>query len=132
MYISAHVVLICKRSGIPGNAIKSPCDVGMFYGSAVNSCVLLQALLKAFLPNLRSNSPAARRTAASSLSLVCQYSRKPQAFWIYLLSLLLGMWHELRNCCFQFRTFGNEKKKIIWVRFLMGNVDLRIWCIKFV
>ncbi|XP_074640755.1 huntingtin-like [Tubulanus polymorphus] len=51
----------------------------------------VKILLKAFLPNLRSNSACTRRTAASSLTLICQFTRKPMQFFSWLLNILLDM-----------------------------------------
>ncbi|ELT98253.1 hypothetical protein CAPTEDRAFT_220329 [Capitella teleta] len=48
-----------------------------------------KVLLKAFLPNIRASSAAMRRTAASSLTLICQNSRKPPVFAEWLLQGLL-------------------------------------------
>ena len=50
-----------------------------------------QALLKAFLPNLKSSMASCRRTAASGLVLICQHSRSPASFYNYLLTMLLGI-----------------------------------------
>lgn len=49
----------------------------------------VKALLKAFLPNLRSNLASCRRNAASSLVLICRYSRSPASFFKYLLGILV-------------------------------------------
>lgn len=49
----------------------------------------VKALLKSFLPNLRSSSAATRRTAATSLTLICQHSRSPLSFIRWLLNMLL-------------------------------------------
>ncbi|XP_052100645.1 huntingtin-like [Mytilus californianus] len=49
----------------------------------------VKALLKAFLPNLRSNLASCRRNAASSLVLICRYSRSPGSFFKYLLGILV-------------------------------------------
>lgn len=49
----------------------------------------IKLLLKAFLPNLVSESAAIRRTAATILIHICQYSRKPTTFFVWLLSSLL-------------------------------------------
>ncbi|XP_014662838.1 PREDICTED: huntingtin-like [Priapulus caudatus] len=51
----------------------------------------VKVLLKAFLPNLKSSSAVCRRTAASSLSIICQHSRKPKHFFAWLLTILLEM-----------------------------------------
>ncbi|XP_071090376.1 huntingtin-like isoform X1 [Haliotis cracherodii] len=51
----------------------------------------VKGLLKAFLPNLKSNSAVCRRTAASSLTLICQYSRCPITFFSYLITILLEL-----------------------------------------
>ncbi|KAK3095770.1 hypothetical protein FSP39_018831 [Pinctada imbricata] len=51
----------------------------------------VKALLKAFVPNLKSSSASCRRTAASSLVLICQHSRSPSSFYNYLLNVLLEM-----------------------------------------
>uniref|UniRef100_T1IW53 Huntingtin n=1 Tax=Strigamia maritima TaxID=126957 RepID=T1IW53_STRMM len=48
-------------------------------------------LLKSFLNNLKSTSSVFRRTAAISLTAVCQYSRKPNLFFSWLLGALLEM-----------------------------------------
>lgn len=50
----------------------------------------LQALIKSFLPNLRSTSAVTRRTAASCLVLICEHSRSSASFYNYLLGSLLG------------------------------------------
>ncbi|CAH1783183.1 unnamed protein product [Owenia fusiformis] len=49
----------------------------------------IKVLLKSFLPNLKSGSAVMRRTAASSLTLICQYTRKPMLFFSWLLNNLL-------------------------------------------
>ncbi len=54
------------------------------------SCVMLQVLLKAFLPNVKSSSATCRRTAAASLTLICQECRKPPTFFAWLLNTLLS------------------------------------------
>ncbi|XP_019635502.1 PREDICTED: huntingtin-like [Branchiostoma belcheri] len=59
-------------------------------GSFTNDAEI-KVLLKTFLPNLRSTSAVTRRTAASSLVVFCQYSRKPRHFFCWLLTVLLGM-----------------------------------------
>ncbi|XP_076357189.1 huntingtin isoform X3 [Tachypleus tridentatus] len=51
----------------------------------------IKMLLKAFLPNLKSSSPLVRRTAASSLVIICQNSRKPLFFYNWLLTSLLEL-----------------------------------------
>nr|XP_006822985.1 PREDICTED: huntingtin [Saccoglossus kowalevskii] len=51
----------------------------------------VKVLLKTFLPNLKSTSAATRRTASSSLSAICQHSRKPPVFYAWLVNVLLGM-----------------------------------------
>ncbi|XP_070540509.1 huntingtin-like isoform X2 [Ptychodera flava] len=51
----------------------------------------VKLLLKTFLPSLKSASAATRRTAASSLSAICQHSRKPTMFFAWLVNVLLGM-----------------------------------------
>ena len=53
-------------------------------------CFLTQLLLKAFLPNIKSSSATCRRTAAASLTLICQECRKPPTFFAWLLNVLLG------------------------------------------
>lgn len=50
----------------------------------------LQVLLKAFIANLHANSPTVRRTAAGAVVSICQYSRRTQYFYSWLLSVLLG------------------------------------------
>ncbi|XP_015913152.2 huntingtin [Parasteatoda tepidariorum] len=45
----------------------------------------IKTLLKVFLPNLTSNSAIIRRAAATSLTCVCQYSRRPASFFSWLL-----------------------------------------------
>ncbi|XP_078660473.1 huntingtin-like [Branchiostoma floridae x Branchiostoma belcheri] len=59
-------------------------------GSFTNDAEI-KVLLKTFLPNLRSTSAVTRRTAASSLVVFCQYSRKPRHFFCWLFTVLLGM-----------------------------------------
>ncbi|XP_043304434.1 huntingtin isoform X4 [Cervus canadensis] len=51
----------------------------------------IKVLLKAFIANLKSNSPTARRTAAGSAVSICQHSRRAQYFYSWLLSVLLGL-----------------------------------------
>ena len=53
------------------------------------------SLLNAFLPNLQFVMPSVRRTAASSLVVICQYSRKPQIFFSWLLTHLLQSLNQL-------------------------------------
>lgn len=48
-------------------------------------------LLKQFLPNLKSLSAVFRRTAATCLTAVCQFSRKPTLFFAWLLNALIEM-----------------------------------------
>ncbi|XP_029645621.1 huntingtin isoform X2 [Octopus sinensis] len=51
----------------------------------------VKALLKSFLPNLKSSSASTRRTAASSLSLICQHSHNPLSFINRLVIMLLDL-----------------------------------------
>ncbi|KAM7156171.1 huntingtin isoform 1-T1 [Molossus nigricans] len=51
----------------------------------------IKVLLKAFIANLKSSSPTARRTAASSAVSICQHSRRTQHFYSWLLNVLLGL-----------------------------------------
>ncbi|XP_061171379.1 huntingtin-like isoform X1 [Saccostrea echinata] len=51
----------------------------------------IKALIKSFLPNLRSTSAATRRMAATSLVLICEHSRSPSSFYNHLLGSLLDM-----------------------------------------
>ncbi|XP_062068838.1 huntingtin isoform X1 [Lepus europaeus] len=51
----------------------------------------IKVLLKAFIANLKSSSPAVRRTAASAAVSVCQHSRRTQYFYSWLLNVLLGL-----------------------------------------
>ncbi|KAK3589444.1 hypothetical protein CHS0354_020780 [Potamilus streckersoni] len=51
----------------------------------------VKILLKAFLEDLNSSMASCRRTAASSLPLICQYSRNPCLFYNFLLNNLLEM-----------------------------------------
>ncbi|CAG2167101.1 unnamed protein product, partial [Oppiella nova] len=53
------------------------------------------SLLNAFLPNLQFVMSSVRRTAASSLVIVCQYSRKPQIFFSWLLTHLLQSLNQM-------------------------------------
>lgn len=53
-------------------------------------------LLKAFLPNLAVNSAIVRRAAATSLTCVCQYSRRPSSFYSWFLSALFGKFVLIR------------------------------------
>lgn len=52
--------------------------------------VMSQVLLKSLVANLKSSSPAIRRTAASSAVSVCQHSRRASYFYTWLLNVLLG------------------------------------------
>ncbi|NXJ12059.1 HD protein, partial [Odontophorus gujanensis] len=51
----------------------------------------IKVLLKAFIANLKSSSPAIRRTAAGSAVSICQHSRRMQYFYAWLLNVLLGL-----------------------------------------
>lgn len=51
----------------------------------------VKALLKSFVGNLKSTSAVCRRTAASSLTAICQHSRKPGHFFAWLLTILLDL-----------------------------------------
>ncbi|XP_069797989.1 huntingtin isoform X3 [Narcine bancroftii] len=51
----------------------------------------IKMLLKTFIGNLKSSSPTMRRTAAGSAVSVCQYSRKSQYFYTWLLNVILGL-----------------------------------------
>ncbi|NWJ09418.1 HD protein, partial [Crypturellus undulatus] len=51
----------------------------------------IKVLLKAFIANLKSSSPAIRRTAAGSAVSICQHSRRTQYFYAWLLNVLLGL-----------------------------------------
>lgn len=51
----------------------------------------IKVLLKAFVANLKSTSPAIRRTAAGSAVQICQHSRRTQYFYTWLLNVLLGL-----------------------------------------
>ncbi|KAM4051264.1 huntingtin isoform 4-T4 [Anomaloglossus baeobatrachus] len=51
----------------------------------------IKVLLKAFVANLKSNSPTIRRTAAGSAVHICQHSRRTQYFYTWLLNVLLGL-----------------------------------------
>ncbi|XP_040191278.1 huntingtin isoform X2 [Rana temporaria] len=51
----------------------------------------IKVLLKAFVANLKSSSPAIRRTAAGSAVQICQHSRRTQYFYTWLLNVLLGL-----------------------------------------
>ncbi|XP_053560168.1 huntingtin [Bombina bombina] len=51
----------------------------------------IKVLLKAFIANLKSNSPTIRRTAAGSAVSICQHSRRTQYFYTWLLNVLLGL-----------------------------------------
>ncbi|XP_012879339.1 PREDICTED: huntingtin [Dipodomys ordii] len=51
----------------------------------------IKVLLKAFIANLKSNSPTVRRTAAGSAVSICQHSRRTQYFYSWLLNVLLGL-----------------------------------------
>lgn len=50
----------------------------------------IKMLLKAFLPNLSSESAVTRRTSATSLVTISHHSRKPLVSYVWLLSALLG------------------------------------------
>lgn len=56
-----------------------------------------QVLLKAFVANLKSSSPTARRTAAGCAVSVCQHSRRTQYFYSWLLNALSGT--TRCSCC---------------------------------
>ncbi|KAG7155913.1 Huntingtin-like [Homarus americanus] len=49
----------------------------------------IKNLLKAFLPNLSHTSSAVRRSAVTSLTVLCRHSRKPPMFLGWLLSTIL-------------------------------------------
>ena len=49
----------------------------------------IKNLLKAFLPNLSHPTSAVRRSAVSSLIILCSHSRKPPMFLGWLLSTIL-------------------------------------------
>ena len=49
-----------------------------------------QILLKTFIPNLKSSSATMRRTAGSTLNVICQNSRNPSRFYAWLINMLLG------------------------------------------
>nr|AAH80340.1 huntingtin [Xenopus tropicalis] len=51
----------------------------------------IKVLLKAFIANLKSSSPAIRRTAAGSAVSICLHSRRTQYFYTWLLNVLLGL-----------------------------------------
>ncbi|XP_056004424.1 huntingtin-like isoform X2 [Ostrea edulis] len=51
----------------------------------------IKALIKSFLPNLRSTMAACRRMAATSLVLICEHNRSPSSFYNFLLASLLDM-----------------------------------------
>uniref|UniRef100_A0A3Q2YC87 Huntingtin n=1 Tax=Hippocampus comes TaxID=109280 RepID=A0A3Q2YC87_HIPCM len=51
----------------------------------------IKVLLKSLVANLKSSSPAIRRTAASSAVSVCQHSRRASYFYTWLLNVLLGL-----------------------------------------
>ncbi|XP_035218065.1 huntingtin-like, partial [Stegodyphus dumicola] len=51
----------------------------------------IKTLLKAFLPNLTVTSAIVRRAAASSLTCICEYSRRPSSFYSWLLSALFEL-----------------------------------------
>ncbi|EDO49114.1 predicted protein [Nematostella vectensis] len=51
----------------------------------------VKQLMKAFLPNLRADQAMTRRTAGTSLAIICHHSRKPSMFHEWLLNILLGM-----------------------------------------
>lgn len=49
----------------------------------------IKNLLKAFLPNLSHTSSAVRRSAVTSLLVLCSHSRKPSMFLSWLLTTIL-------------------------------------------
>ncbi|XP_054721499.1 huntingtin-like [Uloborus diversus] len=51
----------------------------------------IKMLLKAFLPNLTVSSAIVRRSAATSLTCICQYSRRPSSFYSWMLSALFEL-----------------------------------------
>uniref|UniRef100_A0A061QFU3 Putative huntingtin n=1 Tax=Cupiennius salei TaxID=6928 RepID=A0A061QFU3_CUPSA len=51
----------------------------------------IKMLLKAFLPNLSVNSAIVRRAAATSLTCICQHSRRPSSFYSWMLSALFEL-----------------------------------------
>ncbi|XP_041368406.1 huntingtin-like isoform X2 [Gigantopelta aegis] len=84
------LVRICRRDeeaiqDTLATAMQKICPSLMVFANDIE----VKALLKAFMPNLHSNSAMCRRTAASSLVLVCQHSRSPLSFISYLVSSLL-------------------------------------------
>ncbi|KAB7506574.1 HD-like protein, partial [Armadillidium nasatum] len=51
----------------------------------------IRGLLKAFLPNVNHSSASMRRSATSCLMLLCQHSRKPRFFLLWMLDAILQM-----------------------------------------
>uniref|UniRef100_T1KK12 Huntingtin n=1 Tax=Tetranychus urticae TaxID=32264 RepID=T1KK12_TETUR len=54
-------------------------------------------LLNCFLPNLNHCLVSVRRTAAISLTVVCQHSKKPSYFYSWLINNLLKSFHSSQN-----------------------------------
>ncbi|KAK7109044.1 hypothetical protein V1264_013160 [Littorina saxatilis] len=87
-----YIARICRREEETvqetlSNSMPKICSALM--GFANDSEV--KALLKSFLTNLMSPSAVCRRMAASSLSLICQYSRSPINFFTYLITVILEL-----------------------------------------
>lgn len=54
-------------------------------------------MLKAFLPNVSNSSPAMRRSSVTSILLLCEYSRKPNFFMMWIIDSALQMLIPIQN-----------------------------------
>ena len=86
-----YIARICRREEEAvqetlSNSMPKICSALMAFANDSE----VKALLKSFLTNLMSPSAVCRRMAASSLSLICQYSRSPANFFTYLITVILG------------------------------------------
>ncbi|KAL8615828.1 hypothetical protein ACOMHN_048536 [Nucella lapillus] len=85
-----YIARICRREEEAvqetlSNSMPKICSALMAFANDSE----VKALLKSFLTNLMSPSAVCRRMAASSLTLICQYSRTPISFFIYLVTVIL-------------------------------------------
>lgn len=87
-----YIARICRREEETvqetlSNSMPKICSALMAFANDSE----VKALLKSFLTNLMSPSAVCRRMAASSLSLICQYSRSPLSFFTYLITVILEL-----------------------------------------
>ncbi|XP_076466851.1 LOW QUALITY PROTEIN: huntingtin-like [Babylonia areolata] len=87
-----YIARICRREEEAvqetlSNSMPKICSALMAFANDSE----VKALLKSFLTNLVSPSAVCRRMAASSLTLICQYSRTPLSFFTYLITVILEL-----------------------------------------